>query len=277
MRSVNVGKLMDVSVFRSIVLDYYAENARDLPWRRTEDPYRILVSEIMLQQTQVSRVLGKYDSFLVAFPDATLLAAAPLKVVLQLWQGLGYNRRAVALQKTARMIVMEYGGLMPQSVMELRRLPGVGAATAGAISTFAFNLPVAFLETNIRAVFLHHCFPDRAAVPDREILPLVEATLDRTDPRRWFYALMDYGVALKTALSNPSRRSSHHVRQSPFPGSRRELRAQVLRAVLSQDRLRIEDITAQVPGGEASRVADALEDLTSEGFLVRVADRYSIA
>ncbi len=277
MRAVKVSPTMNTLAFRSMVLAYYAENARDLPWRRTEDPYRILVSEIMLQQTQVSRVLTKYDSFLAAFPDVTVLASAPLRAVLELWQGLGYNRRAVALHKAARIIGEEYGGLIPQSLAELTRLPGVGAATAGAISVFAFNVPVAFVETNIRTVFLHHYFPDQSAVPDREILPLIEATLDRTDPRRWFYALMDYGVALKAGVSNPSRRSSHYARQSPFPGSRRELRAQVLRVVLSQDRVTVEDITAEISGGDTPRVAEALEGLTNEGFLVCAAGRYSVA
>ena len=277
MRAVKVSPTMNTMAFRSMVLAYYAENARDLPWRRTEDPYRILVSEMMLQQTQVGRVLTKYDSFLATFPDVTVLASAPLRAVLELWQGLGYNRRAVALQKAARMIVEEYGGLIPQGLAELRRLPGVGAATAGAISVFAFNVPVAFVETNIRTVFLHHYFPDRSAVPDREILPLIEATLDRTDPRRWFYALMDYGVALKAGMSNPSRRSSHYARQSPFPGSRRELRAQVLRVVIARDRLTVEDITAEISGGDAPRVAEALEGLANEGFLVCAAGRYSVA
>ena len=277
MRAVKVSPTMNTMAFRSMVLAYYAENARDLPWRRTEDPYRILVSEMMLQQTQVGRVLTKYDSFLATFPDVTVLASAPLRAVLELWQGLGYSRRAVALHKAARTIREEYGGLIPQNLAELRRLPGVGAATAGAISVFAFNVPVAFVETNIRTVFLHHYFPDRSAVPDREILPLIEATLDRTDPRRWFYALMDYGVALKAGVANPSRRSSHYARQSPVPGSRRQLRAQVLRVVLSRDRVTVEDITAEISGGDAPRVAEALEGLMNEGFLVCAAGRYSVA
>ena len=268
---------METAAFRALVLGHHAGHMRDLPWRHTRDPYRILVSEAMLQQTQVSRVLEKYPLFLSAFPDVRTLAGAPLREVLSLWQGLGYNRRAVALLKAAQAIVGEHDGEIPPTLAALRRLPGVGPATAGAISAFAFGLPVAFVETNIRAVFLHHYFPDRAAVPDSEILPLVEATLDRTNPRRWFYALMDYGVMLKASQPNPNRRSRHYTRQSPFVGSRRELRAQVLRVMLSTRAATLADVIATVPGTSASPLADVLDALTSEGFLMLSEGRYSIA
>lgn len=277
MRSVSEGCPMETVAFRALVLGYYAGHARDLPWRHTQDPYRILVSEVMLQQTQVSRVLDKYPLFLSAFPDVRTLAGAPLRELLSLWQGLGYNRRAVALLKAAQAIVGEHDGEVPCSLAALQGLPGVGPATAGAISAFAFGLPVAFVETNIRAVFLYHYFSDRATVPDSEILPVVEATLDRTDPRRWFYALMDYGVMLKASRPNPNRRSRHYARQSPFVGSRRELRARALRVVLSTGAASLGGVTASIPGANVSLLAEVLDELTSEGFLKLSEDRYSIA
>jgi len=165
-----------------------------MPWRETSDPYRILVSEIMLQQTQVQRVETKYKEFIAAFPAFPSLARAPLREVLRVWQGMGYNRRAIALRKIAQRVVAEYDGGLPDSVATLRTFPGIGAATAGAIVAFAFNKPTVFLETNSRRVFLHVFFAGRQRVKDSDILPLVETTLDREKPRQWYYALMDYGA-----------------------------------------------------------------------------------
>ena len=265
--------------FRRVVLAHYGEHGRDLPWRRTRDPYRILVSEIMLQQTQVSRVLRKYDDFLARFPDVWALAGSPTAAVLSAWQGLGYNRRALALQQTAQVVVSDYGGSLPRSQEELRSLPGVGPATAGAIAAFAYGLAVPFIETNIRAAILHHFFPGRPEVPDREVIPLVEATLDREDPRTWYYALMDYGSWLKQTEANPSRRSRHHTVQSPFVGSRRQLRAQVLRLFLQpQDAgetaptadavsLTAAQAATLLPGWAEAEVSAVLSQLAEEGFL----------
>ena len=193
----------DLEAFRSLVLRHYQIHGRDLPWRRTHDPYLIMVSEVMLQQTQVTRVEPKYVEFIEAFPDLGSLARAPLETVLRHWQGLGYNRRAISLKRAAEMVAAEYGGLIPRDLPSLRRLPGVGAATAAAVAAFAFGDPHPFLETNIRAVYLHHFFAYREDVTDKELLPLVEATLDHEDPRTWYYALMDYGSALKTTCGQP--------------------------------------------------------------------------
>lgn len=223
-----------VRSFQRTVLAHYHAHGRDLPWRDTRDPYRILVSEVMLQQTQVPRVLAAYEAFLERFPDVFALAAAAPAAVLAAWQGLGYNRRALALQRCARIVVDQRGGELPRTPVELRALPGIGPATAAAVLAFAFGVAEPFIETNIRAVYLHAFFPDRDDVPDRDILPLVEATLERGDPRTWYYALMDYGVHLKKSVPNPSRRSRHHVRQSPCEGSRRQLRAVILRIFLNE-------------------------------------------
>ncbi len=272
-----------VADFRAVVLGHYREHGRDLPWRRTRDPYSILVSEMMLQQTQVSRVLPKYDEFLSLFPDPRTLAEAPLSAVLAAWQGLGYNRRALALHRAARAVMSQHRGRIPSSVTELRRLPGIGPATAAAVCVFAYDDPLVFIETNIRSAFLHHFFRESPAVPDADILPLIEATLDRENPRDWYYALMDYGAWVKKTQPNPSRRSKHHTKQTSFQGSRRQLRAQVLRLLLetkTADRpfaengvdmvmgLDLVDIAALLPSWDPHEIEVAVDGLVREGFLV---------
>jgi A/G-specific adenine glycosylase len=187
-----------LTAFGLTVLAHYRERGRDLPWRRTRDPYHILVSEVMLQQTQVARVLKKYDQFLTAFPTVLSLSGATAAEVLGIWQGLGYNRRALALHQAARTIVSEHQGAVPRSPVELRRLPSIGPATAAAVCVFACDLPLPFIETNIRSAVIHFFFQERASVPDADILPVIELTLDRENPRDWYYALMDYGAWYRT-------------------------------------------------------------------------------
>ncbi len=179
-----------------------------MPWRFSPSPYRVLVSEIMLQQTGISRVMAKYGAFLRAFPSLRRLAQASVADVLAAWKGLGYNRRALALLKTARIICENHRGRVPRSLDELVALPGIGQATASAVLVYAFNMPVAFIETNVRRVFLHFFFPGETQVSDARILPLVESTMDRENPREWFYALMDYGTMLAAAGENANTRSA---------------------------------------------------------------------
>jgi A/G-specific adenine glycosylase len=186
----------------------------------------------MLQQTQVSRVLIKYKEFLKAFPTIEKLAVAPLPSVLKIWQGLGYNRRALFLHRTARAAMLYHSSKLPRSYGELIELPGVGPATAAGILNFAFNIPTVYLETNVRSVYLHFFFPNQKKVSDKELLPLIEKTMDRKNPREWFYALLDYGVHLKATQINPSRRSAHYAKQSKFEGSNRQKRAAALRKAL---------------------------------------------
>jgi A/G-specific adenine glycosylase len=269
------------AAFQAEVRQHYQNNRRDLPWRRTYDPYAILVSEIMLQQTQVARVLEKYRLFLAQFPTAAALARAEVREVLAAWSGLGYNRRALALHRAAGIIADEHGGRVPESAAELRRLPGVGAATAAAVCAFAFGRAEPFIETNIRSGFIHFFFQDLDGVADSDILPLVEMTMDRDDPREWFYALMDYGVWVKRTYGNPSRRSKHHTVQSPFAGSRREMRAQVLQALLSiapgaGDPAAVRALLPGPPRDPAD-VRSVLEDLAREGFLQKDGDSYRVA
>ena len=246
-----------------------------MPWRETTDPYHILVSEIMLQQTQVERVLKKFPEFILAFPDFTALATAPLADILAVWQGMGYNRRAIALQKCAILVMKDYQGRLPEEVETLVTFPGIGRATAGSITAFAFNMPVVFIETNIRRVFIHFFFPGSATVGDAEILPLVEQTLYRNNPRVWYWALMDLGTSLKNTVSNPNRRSAHYSRQSSFHGSDRKIRGSILRILLEEHFMDDLDFVVRL-GEDPGRVKRILVTLESEGFIQRTGDGYQL-
>ena len=261
--------------FRRTVYGYFDTHCRDLPWRRTTDPYHIYVSEIMLQQTQVDRVTPKYEVFVTNFPSWEALAEEPFDGVLRAWQGLGYNRRARALHEAAKQVVREFGGELPDNAETLRSLPGIGPATAASISAFAFDRPAVFIETNIRAVFIHHFFDEPVPVPDSDILPLVEQTLDRRGPRRWYSALMDYGVSIKRAHANPSRRSSHHTRQSRFEGSTRQIRGKVLALLLKEPSLTLRTIERRIDDPR-KRTRTVMERLREEGLIVREGVRYRI-
>ncbi len=265
---MSCSEVPSLRAFRAAVRSWYRLHGRDLPWRQTSDPYAILVSEFMLQQTQVERVRGSYPVFLRAFQDFAALAAAPQREVLAAWSGLGYNRRALNLQRTARRVVDEFGGKLPADPEVLATLPGIGPATAGAVAAFAFGRPVAFIETNIRTVFLHLFFPKRDGVRDAEILPLVAATLDRRDPRTWYYALMDYGVMLKREAGAGNARSAHHARQSPFEGSDRQVRGAILKTLLKRGSLTLPAL-AKALGRDEPTVRRILVGLAAEGFIRR--------
>lgn len=250
--------------FRLRVWSYYQREGRhDLPWRSVEadgrlDVYKVLVSEVMLQQTQVSRVILKFNAFIAKYPTVALLAKASQGEVLRVWSGLGYNRRAKFLHQAAKTIVKRYGGTIPRSKAELIQLPGVGVNTAGAILAYGFNQPVVFIETNIRSVFIHHFFEVRNQVSDMAITQLLEQTLDRGKPREWYWALMDYGAMLKQQNTNPARRSKHHVIQSKFEGSRRQLRGQVLRT-LSERSYTVKVLKTTITDERLSSVLDELQ------------------
>ncbi len=260
----------EIAKFRRTVYDFYSQHARRLPWRETADPYRVYVSEIMLQQTQVDRVIPKYREFLDAFPTVYALAGAQLADLLAVWSGLGYNRRALNLKKAAEQIVSEFGGDIPSEPSTLQTLPGIGPYTAAAIAVFAFGKPVPLIETNVRRVFIHEFFADCDSVKDNDIMPLVEETLDRQNPREWFYALMDYGTMLKQTVGNANRRSAHYTKQAPFEGSDRQIRGEVLR-LLNHQTLSEGEIVYAI-NRNADRVSRTITDLCAEGFLVRDGD-----
>ena len=254
----------EIKAFQKKIYAFFKDNRRDLPWRNTTDPYKILVSEVMLQQTQTSRVVEKYLAFIKSFPDTKTLAGATFPEVLRLWQGLGYNRRALWLKKSSEIISKDLGGIFPKTQEELTKLPGIGVNTAGAIAAFAFNKPVVFIETNIRRVFIHEFFSDQAEVFDKEILLLIEAALPPKDIREWYYALMDYGVFLKRQTTNPNRKSKHYAIQSKFEGSARQVRGQILKKLL-KGRVLSTDLQRTLNSPHFSL---ALEQLKTEGFIV---------
>lgn len=265
---------MDTQLFTETVWENYRNMNRMLPWRESEvdgrfDAYKILVSEVMLQQTQAERVATKYVEFIDIFPDVQTLARAPLAEVLKAWNGLGYNRRAKYLHEAARQLQAKQ---QPWAFDALLARKGIGPNTAAAICVYAYNEPLVFVETNIRTVFIHHFFKDRAGVHDKELLPLVAKTLDREHPREWYWALMDYGVHLKSVFGNVSQSSKHYKRQSKFEGSRRQVRGQVLRvlAVGSQSR----DELAEAISDE--RLDAVLKDLCRDGLITLSDDRYRL-
>lgn len=270
---------MNKKTFVNTVWSYYEANKRFFPWRKTRNPYRVLVSEIMLQQTQTARVVLKYDSWLKKFPDVKSLAEANVKAVLLEWQGLGYNRRALALKKTAEVVMEKFGGKFPKTYSDVLELPGIGPYTAGAIMAFAYNVPFPIIETNIRTVYLHFFFKDKDGVSDKEILKLVEETLDQENPREWYYALMDYGVMLKKTLGNLNKRSRHYTKQSPFKGSNRELRSALLKALqkTASTAAKLEGILKQAGlNPNKDLIKKNLHSLEKEGFIKRKGQVFSV-
>lgn len=239
-----------------------------MPWRGEKDPYKVLVSEIMLQQTQVSRVTEKYQEFLCAFPTILSLSVASLSQVLRAWQGLGYNRRARFLHECAKDVMKSHKGNIPRDYESLLSLPGIGKGTAGSLSAFAFNLPVVFIETNIRRIYIHHFFSQQEVVSDKELLPLIEQTVDIKNPREWYYALMDYGAYLKSQVPNPNKKSKHYTKQSKFEGSNREVRGAIVK-YLSQN-VKTNKRTLHIKlGFEQVGFEYALHSLVKEGLVIQ--------
>jgi A/G-specific adenine glycosylase len=224
----------EIKAFKEAVYANYKKEKRIFPWRTDTSPWGILVSEFMLQQTQTERVVECWKNWMEKWPSPKLLHRASMEEALQVWGNLGYNRRCFFLKDCARRITNEYDGKVPDSPKDLEALPGIGPYTARAVPCFAYNIPAVFIETNIRAAVLHFFFKDRDKVNDKELMPILQSALDHEDPRTWYWALMDYGAALKKLTPNPNRRSAHYSRQSPFEGSFRQLRGAVVRA-LAQD------------------------------------------
>ena len=272
---------LDKQAFCQLVWEEGRSRYRDLPWRNTRDPYAVLVSEVMLQQTQVARVLTRWQRFLDRFPSIDALSSAATSDVLDEWQGMGYNRRALALKKMADICASDFEGTIPCDEKALLSLPGVGAATAAGVRAFAFNLPGVYLETNVRTVFLHELFPGEEGVSDKMLIPLVAEACSVEDPRGWYYALLDYGAYLKQTVENPSRRSKEYTRQSKFEGSRRQKRAEITRIVLANPGVSCERVRSDLNAFEQTAGREAVDDelfdslveqLVSEGFFSRIDD-----
>jgi len=262
--------------FQKRVYDFYHKQGRyTLPWRKTHNPYRILVSEVMLQQTQVDRVVPKYQEFLKKFPTVRTLAYAPLSDVLHVWSGLGYNRRARTLHEAAKMVVAKHSGRFPKDVSELESLPGIGPYTACAVMAFACNQPVVMIETNIRSVFIYEFFKGKKDVLDTQVYELIEATLDTKNPREWYAALMDYGAYLKKSFPNPSRNSKHHTKQVAFVGSIRQVRGAIL-PLLFDGAKTVGNIKKET-GCSHERIEKALKGLEADRLIVQEKTRWKLA
>lgn len=274
-------KSSSVEAFRETVWEYYREHGRELPWREEPyGPYRILVSEVMLQQTQAPRVIPKYHSFLKIFPTIADLAKAPLGDVLREWSGLGYNRRAKYLHEAAKQLQHI---AQPWAPEDLSACKGIGTNTAAAVCVYAYDQPLVFVETNIRTVYIHHFFADRDDVTDKEILELVTKTLPDTQrsvreassprgAREWYWALMDYGTHLKRSSGNSARRSRHYAKQTVFEGSLRQLRGKILKT-LATDVHTLAELEAIVAD---ERLPTALNALVAEGMIVRDRDSFRL-
>jgi len=249
--------------FKEAIWQKSGELYREMPWRDDPSFYHVLVSELMLQQTQVSRVLVKFTEFMHAFPTIEDLAHASLADVLRAWQGLGYNRRAKFLHEAAKYVV-QHG--QPTTIDELVKLPGVGRNTAGALMNYIYEIPTPFIETNIRTVFIRHFFVGAKSVSDQEIYEVVEATIDREHPREWFWALMDYGVWLKSQGAGALDVSKHYRKQSPLKGSVREVRGQIIARLSTRDYER-DELAHELVADK--RFALALEGLLHDGLISR--------
>jgi A/G-specific adenine glycosylase len=256
----------DLARFRKAVWDHYRAHGRHaLPWRRSHDPYKVLVSEVMLQQTQVERVIPFYEAWLKRFPTARKLAAAPLSDVLRLWQGLGYNRRAKMLHEAAKAIAKE-GGAFPKSAEELERFPGIGPYTARAVAAFAYNQDEVFIETNIRTAVTYHFFRNKKGVTDAEVRDIVAKALPKGRAREWYAALMDYGSYLKRSGVRLNGSAKGYQKQSKFAGSDREARGAILKALVRGPRDSAFLVELMGPSRRAQS-REALASLTKDGMI----------
>lgn len=241
-----------------------------MPWRNQPTPYYVLVSELMLQQTQVARVLPKFEQFIGRFPSISVLAQASLAELMAAWSGLGYNRRAKYLHQAAREISQM--GTVPADFAGLTRLPGIGPNTAGAILAYAFDQPVVFVETNIRTVFIHHFFQNTAKVSDMLIKERVATTLPTDNIREWYWALMDYGAYLKRTVGARLEQANGYKKQGHFAGSLRQIRGQVIR-LLTQGQRTMTELHQAISD---PRLPGVIKILQAEGLIRRRGDYYSI-
>lgn len=255
---------MGPRAFKEFIWQKARESHRDMPWRDDTRPYYVLVSELMLQQTQVDRVIPKFEAFIKRFPSEVELARASLSDVLKLWNGLGYNRRAKFLHDAAKKITDEYGGVFPSTVESLMSLPGVGPGTAGAIAAYAFNQPVVFIETNVRTVYFYHFFAGGEKVHDSQLVPLIKETLDTEHPREFYWALMDYGTWLKRNGAGRITQSQHYTKQSALKGSLREIRGQIIRELSIGEKTYPE---LQVAIVQDDRFEPAIKGLLRDGLI----------
>ncbi|MFX1379254.1 MAG: A/G-specific adenine glycosylase [Promethearchaeota archaeon] len=265
-----------IELFKKIIYDYYKNHKRKFPFRENINPYNVLISEIMLQQTQTGRVSEKYLNFTKKFPNFSSLSAASIEEVLKEWKGLGYNRRAIALKTIADTVVREFKGKLPESIDLLKSFPQIGHNTASSIITFAFNKPTVFIETNIRRVYIYFFFHNKRKINDKEILSIVKKTVDNANPREWYYALMDYGVMLKKIHPELNKKSTQYRKQAPFKGSTRQIRGKILDLLIKQGTVNIKKIHREFNIKEPKRIKNTLNQLEKEGFIEIIEDQITL-
>ena len=272
---------VDITSFTSAVWRYYAKNKRDgLAWRKDTSPYSIVVSEIMLQQTQVARVEDFYDKWMKKFPNWETLARAKLSEVLVLWKGLGYNRRAKFLHECAKEVMNTHGGIFPNDEEEVRALPGIGVYTTSAILAFAYDKRQSLIETNTRTAVIYHFFKEEKKVSDKEIAMVLDAcfkpgTKAYKNPREWNWALFDYGSHLKKTVGNLNRKSKSYKKQSRFEGSDRQIRSGIVH-FLSSDGPKSRESIIEASGTDSTRVGAQITALEKEGMIEYKKDRWQI-
>jgi A/G-specific adenine glycosylase len=266
---------LDTENFQHIILTHYKESGRSFPWREDTNPWGVLVSEFMLQQTQTERVIDYWNRWMEKWPAPKDLAGASLEEVLREWSGLGYNRRARFLKEAAIQITHEYNGQVPQDRDQLKTLKGIGEYSSGAIACFAYNVPCVFIETNIRRVLIHFYFQDQSDIKDNELFPILEETLYRENPRLWYWALMDYGAELKKVTVNPNRRSAHYTKQSKFEGSLRQVRGAIVKTLAKEGAATIEALQSKT-GFTYERLTQALEKLHHDSMVAESEGEYKI-
>lgn len=236
-----------IAQFNRTLFQWHKKNYRAMKWRDTSDPYHILVSEIMLQQTQVARVREKYAEFIKKFPTVKKLAQAPLREVLVLWSGLGYNRRAKYLHQCAKEVAVKYSGKFPNTYEELAALPAIGRSTAGALLAFSFGHDTPMIDTNIRRI-LSRAFFKKSIPSDKELYAFASSIIPRGKGRAWNYAMLDLGATLCTArghsdecpLSGLHGAVSDFIYKKPqkkFAGSDRFYRGKLLRHLILHKRI----------------------------------------
>ena len=267
---------MDSKEFRNIIYAYYEEEGRVFPWRETITPWGVMVSEFMLQQTQTYRVIPFWNRCMELWPNPSEMNAASMGMVLQVWNGLGYNRRARYLKDCARLIVKNHKGEVPEALDILQSLPGIGKYTAGAIACFAFNYPAIFIETNIRSVIIHFFFQEQESVLDKDIFPILKDVLDRDNPRKWYWALMDYGSALKATTQNPNRKSAHYAKQSQFEGSFRQNRGKVIKSLAFEGSISLRELSNRT-GIVEQELYLVLKALEKDLLVLETMGKYSIS
>ncbi|MFW9929475.1 MAG: Fe-S cluster assembly protein HesB [Candidatus Thorarchaeota archaeon] len=251
-----------ISTFQNKIFSWWRNNKRSFPWRETTDPYKIMISEIMLQQTQTTRVIEKYLAFIQKFPTFDSLASAPPADVLSLWSGLGYNRRALWLQQASQKIISL--GYFPRTPENLRKLKGIGSYTSRSILIFAFNFDIATVDTNIRRIFINENFATEST-SEKEMLMIAYKLLPKGKARDWHNALMDYGSLVMTSTRTGIKSKN---KQPTFIGSSREYRGKVIKHLNEIGKASLEELFG-ISNLERESTEKIIKSLIKDGLIIK--------